>query len=172
MSNKSLREAISILYDMEINNYFMLQGVQKLEAEEATLCLSNKYQLPIKTNYHLDIKDNFKSGVLSGIVYGLIIGIVLAAITSMYSILVVFFDFPYFIRTVLLSMLFVFLASTIIFFIDDLWATHKSQKKEDKQFEADIAKYNSLTPANSNRLKKEYKRRIICRKHVLICMRD
>lgn len=82
MENQSLAKCISLLYDMELNNYLMTRGIQQLDKKIAGLGQSRQFSKPAKKENTVLISDGLLTGVsgggilggIAGFIYGLIVG--------------------------------------------------------------------------------------------------
>ena len=81
MSN-SLREGISILYDMELNNYLMTRSIAQLNNQIARLGQKQTFRKPSRRNNSTRVLDYFLgflciggiAGAVIGVIYGLCVG--------------------------------------------------------------------------------------------------
>lgn len=80
MDKDQLQKSISILYDMEKNNYLMTRAISKLDGEISLLCRQRFIEPPKLKESQRNIFDQFWLAIPFGIV-GAIIGIILGIIS-------------------------------------------------------------------------------------------
>lgn len=82
MAGNALQEGISILYDMELNNYLMARSINQLNQQISQLGYKRKFYKPVKKENRFSITEYFWvmlgvggiAGAVIGVIYGLCIG--------------------------------------------------------------------------------------------------
>lgn len=82
MANALLSKGISILYDMEINNYLMTRSINQLNRQISKLGIHQKFKLPKKDENDVSIADSLVGGLMIGAIAGAIFGVIFGFCTG------------------------------------------------------------------------------------------
>lgn len=168
MEKHELKETISILYDMELNNYMMTRGLKQIEREISQLGHYKRFNKPVEYEYQSDYSVSSEVGckvaVVGGIIGG-VIGLISQLKLDDFSDFLggLFQDFGMILLFAILGFAIGFgIVFLIVFLAGQTLENHKIGKLQadaDRKYKYDLQEYNKKVKADNRRVEVELKRK-------------
>ena len=155
MAKSLLNQGISILYDMEVNNYMMTRSIEKLNGEIARLGKKRGFRLPYKKDPDISVFAilgivviiSAIVGAIAGIIHGFVVGDGFFEKIGQALVSLIFMALYFAVGGVVLGLIIGILAKVI------------GNNKAKKEYESDCEEYNSKLKNDEIRVKRELKQR-------------